>query len=119
MTQTGTWLACTVRALASTKDEDWDARDQSHGVRAGGELSEHSVAAIALVLGFVRTERVVVSFEQAGMLESEELRATETPEYMGRAVTSLAADSDVMSKSGGTYVAVSGGGQGKNKKELR
>ncbi len=36
-----------------------------------------------------------------------DLRNSESPEYIGRAVTALAADSDVMRHSGGVRVAAS------------
>jgi NAD(P)-dependent dehydrogenase (short-subunit alcohol dehydrogenase family) len=61
------------------------------------ELRDYTVAAVSLYPGFVRTERVVRAFEEAGEDVPEE---THSPEYVGRAVTALAADVDVMDKSG-------------------
>ncbi|KTG08485.1 hypothetical protein AUR64_17530 [Haloprofundus marisrubri] len=61
------------------------------------ELRDHDVAAVSLYPGFVRTERVVRAFEDAGEGVPEE---THSPEYVGRAVAALAADPDVMEKSG-------------------
>jgi NAD(P)-dependent dehydrogenase (short-subunit alcohol dehydrogenase family) len=60
------------------------------------ELRPHSVAALALAPGFVRTERVMA----AHALQPFPLDRTESPEYIGRAVAFLAADPEVMQKSG-------------------
>jgi len=62
------------------------------------ELKKHNIAAVALAPGFIRTERVVAAFDGAGMKGYENF--TESPEYVGRAVAALAADSNVMEKSG-------------------
>jgi NAD(P)-dependent dehydrogenase (short-subunit alcohol dehydrogenase family) len=62
------------------------------------ELKKHNIAAVALAPGFIRTERVVAAFDAAGMKGYESF--TESPEYVGRAVAALAADSNVMEKSG-------------------
>jgi NAD(P)-dependent dehydrogenase (short-subunit alcohol dehydrogenase family) len=56
------------------------------------ELKPHGVAVVALSPGHVRTERVV----DAGLAEA----ATESPLYAGRAVAALAADPDVMRRTG-------------------
>ena len=60
------------------------------------ELRPHGVAALALAPGFVRTERVMA----AHALQPFPLDRTESPEYIGRAVAHLAADPQVMQKSG-------------------
>ena len=60
------------------------------------ELRPHGVAALALAPGFVRTERVMA----AHALQPFPLDRTESPEYIGRAVAFLAADPEVMQKSG-------------------
>lgn len=60
------------------------------------ELRRHNVAAIALAPGFMRTERVLA----AHAAKPFNLSATESPEYVGRAVVALAADPDVMRRSG-------------------
>lgn len=60
------------------------------------ELRRHEVAAVALAPGFMRTERVMA----AHAAQPFDLGATESPEYLGRAVAALAADPGVMSKSG-------------------
>lgn len=61
------------------------------------ELKGHNLAAVALAPGFIRTERVIAAFEAAGK-DCESF--TESPEYAGRAVAALAADPNVMQKSG-------------------
>lgn len=60
------------------------------------ELRPHGIAALALAPGFMRTERVMA----AHALQPFPLDRTESPEYIGRAVAFLAADSQVMQKSG-------------------
>ena len=62
----------------------------------GEELRPHGVAAVAVAPGFMRTERVLV----AHAAESFDLSSTETPEYLGRAIAALAADPNVLAKSG-------------------
>src|SRR5499426_325787 len=62
------------------------------------ELKKRNIAAVALSPGFIRTERVAAAFDAAGMKGYENF--TESPEYVGRAVAALAADSNVMEKSG-------------------
>lgn len=63
------------------------------------ELREHGVAAVVLYPGFARTERVLAEFE--GVENVPE--GTESPRYAGRAVVALAADPDVMARSGNIY----------------
>jgi NAD(P)-dependent dehydrogenase (short-subunit alcohol dehydrogenase family) len=60
------------------------------------ELQPHHVAVVALAPGFVGTERVLAAFAAAGRAAPN----LESPEYSGRAVVALAADADVMAKSG-------------------
>jgi NAD(P)-dependent dehydrogenase (short-subunit alcohol dehydrogenase family) len=60
------------------------------------ELQPHQVAVVALAPGFVRTERVLAAFARAGRVPE----SLESPEYIGRAVVALAADANVMAKSG-------------------
>lgn len=60
------------------------------------DLKPHSVAAVALAPGFMRTERILA----AHAAHPFDLSITETPEYLGRAVRSLAEDANVMQKSG-------------------
>jgi NAD(P)-dependent dehydrogenase (short-subunit alcohol dehydrogenase family) len=67
------------------------------------ELRPHNIAVVALAPGFMRTERVAAAFEAAG--NKDYLNFTESPEYVGRAVVALAADQNVLEKSG-TVLAV-------------
>ncbi len=60
------------------------------------ELRPHGIAAVALAPGFMRTERVMA----AHAAHPFDLSPTESPEYIGRAVAALLADSKVMEKSG-------------------
>ncbi|NLH21502.1 MAG: SDR family NAD(P)-dependent oxidoreductase [Methanothrix sp.] len=60
------------------------------------ELRAHGVAALALAPGFVRTERVMAAHAR----QQFPLDRTESPAYTGRAVAFLAADSNVMERSG-------------------
>jgi NAD(P)-dependent dehydrogenase (short-subunit alcohol dehydrogenase family) len=64
----------------------------------GQELKQRNIAAVSIAPGFIRTERVVAAFDAAGMKGYENF--TESPEYVGRAVAALAADPNVMEKSG-------------------
>jgi NAD(P)-dependent dehydrogenase (short-subunit alcohol dehydrogenase family) len=66
------------------------------------ELGEHGIAAVAVAPGFMRTERVVQAFRKAGAMDalSGPGGPQETPAYVGRAVVALAADPQVMAKSG-------------------
>lgn len=66
----------------------------SHGMAR--ELKPHNVAAVALSPGFIRTERVMLAHAAYPF----DLSATESPEYVGRAVVALASDLNVMQKSG-------------------
>ena len=60
------------------------------------ELQPHHVAVVALAAGFVGTEHVRAAFAAAGRAAPN----LESPEYSGRAVVALAADANVMAKSG-------------------
>ncbi len=63
------------------------------------DLRPHGVSALALAPGFMRTERVMA----AHAAHPFDLGATETPEYLGRAVRALASDPEIMQKSGGVF----------------
>jgi NAD(P)-dependent dehydrogenase (short-subunit alcohol dehydrogenase family) len=65
------------------------------------ELRQHEVTAVSLYPGLVRTEKVM---EAAPWLD---LTNSESPEFIGRAVTALAADPDVMRYTGTVLVAAS------------
>lgn len=60
------------------------------------DLREHDIAAVALIPGFMRTERSLA----VGIIK--DLSITESPEYIGRAVLALATDPNLMEKSGTT-----------------
>ena len=77
------------------------------------ELAPHNVASVAITPGFMRTEAILDEFE---VTESTWRNAvndpvpkgygwagSESPCFIGRAVAALAADPDVMKKSGGLY----------------
>jgi NAD(P)-dependent dehydrogenase (short-subunit alcohol dehydrogenase family) len=68
----------------------------------GIELRRHKIAAVAVAPGFMRTERVLQFFnaDEQNWKNISGLKRTETPEYVGRAVTVLAADSRVLQRSG-------------------
>lgn len=73
------------------------------------ELHKHKVAAVAVTPGYMRTEYVL---DHYGVTEANwrdaakrdpSILASETPCYVGRAIAALAADPQVMAKSGGLY----------------
>jgi NAD(P)-dependent dehydrogenase (short-subunit alcohol dehydrogenase family) len=66
---------------------------------AAHELKEHNVAVVSLYPGLVRTEKVM---EASAFLD---LSNSESPQFIGRAVAALAADPNVMEKSGRVCVA--------------
>ena len=63
------------------------------------ELREYQVAAVSLYPGLVRTEAVLANAEFFDMSNSE------SPHFIGRAIAALAADPQVMNKSGQVFVA--------------
>jgi dehydrogenase/reductase SDR family protein 1 len=63
------------------------------------ELREHNVAVVSLYPGLVRTESVLKAAEHFDLSNSE------SPQFIGRVVAALAADTNVMQKSGQTLVA--------------
>lgn len=69
------------------------------------ELRPHGVASLAVSPGWMRTEFVLASEHAAESTwrDHPKLARTESPRYVGRAVAALAADPDVMRKSGGTH----------------
>jgi NAD(P)-dependent dehydrogenase (short-subunit alcohol dehydrogenase family) len=67
----------------------------------GEELRPHRVAAVAIAPGFMRTERVMA----AHAAEPFDLSSTESPEYLGRAIAALAADPEVLLRTGETLTA--------------
>jgi NAD(P)-dependent dehydrogenase (short-subunit alcohol dehydrogenase family) len=73
------------------------------------ELREHNVAAVAVSPGFMRTETMLEHFGVSeanwrdGAKKDPNFIASETPFFVGRAVAALAADPNVMQKSGGLF----------------
>src|SRR3989442_11965030 len=63
------------------------------------ELRKHEVAIMSLYPGLVRTEKVM---EAAAYLD---LTNSESPQFIGRAIAALAADPEIMSRSGQVVVA--------------
>jgi NAD(P)-dependent dehydrogenase (short-subunit alcohol dehydrogenase family) len=59
------------------------------------DLRPHGVACVAVSPGWMRLERMNLTPEQEAQ--------TESPEFPGRAIAALAADSNVLAKSGGVY----------------
>ena len=75
-------------------------------VAQAAELRPHGVAAVALTPGFLRSEAVLDHFGvtehnwRDAIASDPHFAASETPAYLGRAVVALAADPDVLAKSG-------------------
>jgi len=63
------------------------------------ELREHNVAVVSLYPGLVRTESVM---ESAAFFD---LSNSESPQFIGRAVAALAADPNIMRRTGQVLVA--------------
>lgn len=73
------------------------------------ELRPHGVAALALTPGFLRSEAMLehmgvseANWRDAGARDPDFL-ASESPLFVGRAVAALAADPDILARSGGTF----------------
>jgi NAD(P)-dependent dehydrogenase (short-subunit alcohol dehydrogenase family) len=70
------------------------------------ELKPHGVTAMALTPGFLRSEAMLDHFGvteetwREGIAEDPNFAVSETPAYLGRAVAALAADPDVIAKTG-------------------
>lgn len=65
------------------------------------ELREHNVAVVSLYPGLVRTESVMAASAWLDLSNSE------SPEFVGRAVAGLAADPQIMKKTGTIVIAAS------------
>ena len=63
------------------------------------ELKPHAVAVVCLYPGMVRTEKVLEASQWLDLSNSE------SPEFIGRAVAALAADRDVLQRTGKAFVA--------------
>ncbi|TYB44756.1 SDR family oxidoreductase [Actinomadura chibensis] len=75
-------------------------------VAQAAELRPHGVAAVAITPGFLRSEAVLDHFGvteatwRDAIAQDPHFAYSETPAYLGRAVAHLAADPDVMRKTG-------------------
>ena len=75
------------------------------------DLRPYGVAAVAVTPGFLRSEAVLDHFGVSeanwrdGVARDPNFAASETPRYVGRAVAALAADRDVLAKSGLTLTS--------------
>lgn len=75
------------------------------------ELRPHGIAALAVTPGFLRSEAMLDVFGvsernwREGAKRDPHFIASETPRFVGRAVAALAADPDVMAKSGGAHTS--------------
>jgi NAD(P)-dependent dehydrogenase (short-subunit alcohol dehydrogenase family) len=75
------------------------------------ELHKHHIAAMALTPGFLRSEAMLDHFGvteatwQDAVAERPDFAESETPFYVGRAVAALAADPNVLQKTGRVYAA--------------
>jgi NAD(P)-dependent dehydrogenase (short-subunit alcohol dehydrogenase family) len=69
------------------------------------ELRPHGVASLAVSPGWMRTEFVLASqkTDEAHWRDFPQFARTESPRYVGRAVAALAADPQVMRRSGGVH----------------
>jgi NAD(P)-dependent dehydrogenase (short-subunit alcohol dehydrogenase family) len=73
------------------------------------ELGPHGVAALAITPGFLRSEMMLEHFGvteanwRDGAKKDPNFIASETPFFVGRAIAALAADPNVLEKSGGLY----------------
>jgi NAD(P)-dependent dehydrogenase (short-subunit alcohol dehydrogenase family) len=70
------------------------------------DLRPHGVASIAVTPGWMRTEFVLMGHktDESGWQERPALARTESPRYLGRAVAALAAEPQVLGKTGSVQV---------------
>jgi NAD(P)-dependent dehydrogenase (short-subunit alcohol dehydrogenase family) len=75
-------------------------------VAQAAELKPHGVAAVAITPGFLRSEEMLERFGvteatwRDGAAADPDFAYSETPAYLGRAVAALAADPEIMAKTG-------------------
>jgi NAD(P)-dependent dehydrogenase (short-subunit alcohol dehydrogenase family) len=80
-------------------------------VGQAADLKPHGVAAVALTPGFLRSEAMLDYFGVAeenwrdAIAQDRHYSESETPHFVGRAVAALAADPDVMAKTGQTLAS--------------
>ena len=75
------------------------AADDRMAMAMAHELRPHNVAAVSLYPGLVRTELIMKDAKFFDLTNSE------SPQFLGRAVAALAADPNIMEKSGSVLVA--------------
>jgi NAD(P)-dependent dehydrogenase (short-subunit alcohol dehydrogenase family) len=69
------------------------------------ELKQYDICAVSLWQGFTYTERAIENLKNVpGMAGQLNSAAGSSPEYPGRIIAALAKDSDVMKRSGGTWI---------------
>jgi NAD(P)-dependent dehydrogenase (short-subunit alcohol dehydrogenase family) len=69
------------------------------------ELKPHNVASLALWQGFTYTERAIENLKTVpGMAEQLKSAAGSSPEFPGRVIAALAADPNIMARTGGTFI---------------
>ncbi len=80
------------------------------GFSQARELAPHGCAAVALTPGWLRSEMMLENFEvtegnwrDAADSQPHFAAISESPRFVGRAVAALAADPDVMRRSGGSF----------------
>jgi NAD(P)-dependent dehydrogenase (short-subunit alcohol dehydrogenase family) len=82
-----------------------------HAVGQAADLRPFGVAAVAVTPGFIRSEAVLDHFGvtednwRDGVAKDPYFAASETPRYLGRGVAALAADRDILAKTGGLYTS--------------
>jgi NAD(P)-dependent dehydrogenase (short-subunit alcohol dehydrogenase family) len=75
-------------------------------VGQAAELKAHGIAAVAITPGFLRSEAMLEGFGvteanwRDGAAKDPNFARSESPAYLGRAVAALAADPDIMTKTG-------------------
>lgn len=69
------------------------------------ELKPHNVASLSLWQGFTYTERAIENLKTVpGMAEQLKSAAGSSPEFPGRVIAALAADTNIMERTGGTFI---------------
>ena len=69
------------------------------------ELKPHGVASVSLWQGFTYTERAQENLKSVpGMANQLNSAVGSSPEFPGRVIAALAADPNLMAKSGGTFI---------------
>ncbi len=84
----------------------WDSAHHTINRMMSGMATEarpHGIAVITLMPGFMRTERVLRGVTTEELKKMFRFDLSESPEYIGRAVASLAADPDVLAKTGNIH----------------